>query len=87
MRRRGGTVLVHLVNRASGLPNLPNSGGIDEIPLAGPVTVRMRLPRRPLAVRPALEEGRITWEWGSGWLTLALAEVRIHAALLIETEA
>jgi hypothetical protein len=33
-----------LLNRASGIPNLPNNGAIDEIPPVGPITVRMRLP-------------------------------------------
>ncbi len=85
LRRRGATALIHLVNRASGSPNLPNNGAIDEIPPVGPVTLRMRLPARPAQVREALESGAVSWEWESGWLTARLATVRIHAALVVET--
>lgn len=84
LRRRGTTLLVHLVNRASGIPNLPNNGAIDEIPAVGPIRVTVRTPARPAQVRCELEEGCLAWEWAGGVLTLNLATVHIHAAISVE---
>jgi hypothetical protein len=84
LRRRETTVFVHLINRVSGIPNLPNNGGIGEIPLVGPVTVRMRMTSRPQQARMALEEGSLEWTWTDGLFTARLATVRIHAVLVIE---
>jgi len=88
LRRRGGTVMVHLVNRASGIPNLPNNGAIDDIPPVGPVTVRMRLARRPASVKLALEKGRPTTRVenvrGGVRLEIVVPSVHIHAAVIIK---
>lgn len=84
LRRRGTTTFIHLLNRASGIPNLPNNGAIDEIPAVGPVRVTMRLPARPAAVRCELEAGHVEWDWRDGALSVRLATVHIHAAICIE---
>ena len=84
LRRRGATRFVHLVNRASGIPNLPNNGAIDEIPAVGPVRVTMRLPARPASVYGDLEEGQLDWKWRDGVLTVTLATVHIHAAITVK---
>jgi hypothetical protein len=88
LRRRGDTVMVHLVNRASGIPNLPNNGAIDEIPPVGPITVRMRLARRPASVKLALEKGRLTTRVkkvrGCVRLEIVVPSVHIHAAVVIK---
>jgi len=84
LRRRGATRFVHLVNRASGSPNLPNNGAIDEIPAVGPVRVTMRLPARPASVYGDLEEGQLDWNWRDGVLTVTLATVHIHAAITVK---
>jgi hypothetical protein len=86
LRRRGTTIFIHLLNRASGIPNLPNNGAIDEIPAIGPVRVTMRMPQRPAAVQCELEDGRMDWDWRDGVLTVALATVHIHAAIAVVAE-
>jgi hypothetical protein len=84
LRRRGATTFIHLLNRASGSPNLPNNGAIDEIPAVGPVRVTMRLPARPASVYGDLEEGQLDWNWRDGVLTVTLATVHIHAAITVK---
>ena len=61
LRRQGAKRIIHSINRSSGLPSLPNSGVIDEIPPVGPVTVRMNLPKKPQKVFLAFEEAAIQW--------------------------
>lgn len=84
LRRRGKTVFVHLLNRSSGIPNLPNNGAIDEIPPLGPITVRMRLKAKPRQVDWALEKGAVEWRWSDGTLTASITAVHIHGALVVE---
>jgi hypothetical protein len=84
LRRRGKTVFVHLVNRASGIPNQINNGAIDEIPPLGPITVRMRLKAKPRQVVWALEDGAVDWQWADGALVARIPAVHIHGALVVE---
>ncbi len=84
LRRRGTARLVHLLNRLSGIPNTPGNGAIDEIPPAGPVTIRMKLAQRPREVALALEPGRVEWQWTDGRLTARVASIAIHAAVVID---
>ncbi len=85
LRRRESCTFIHLVNRGSGIPNLPGNGAIDEIPTVGPVTVALRTPNRPSDVRCELEDGQILWTWENGKLTVHLSAVRIHAAVRIQS--
>jgi hypothetical protein len=84
LRRRADTHLVHLVNRASGVPNSPNNGAIDAIPAVGPVTVRMRLKAKPRQVSWALENGEIDWQWAAGSLSVRISAVMIHGVLVVD---
>jgi hypothetical protein len=88
LRRKGRRRVVHLVNRASGIPNQANNGAIDEIPAVGPVRLTLRLDRRPARVRAAFERQPVEWTYvargRSGTLRVRLPSVRIHAALVIE---
>ena len=83
LRQRSDTTVVHLINRASGIPNLPNCGVIDEIPPVGPIAVQIQRTRSPKQVTMALEDGRLDWEWDNGCLSLHLATVNIHAAAVV----
>jgi hypothetical protein len=89
LRRKGERRIVHLVNRSSGLPNLPNSGVIDEIPPVGPVLILMGCARKPRKVRMAFEEGRLKSAYtpgaNGGRLRLVIPSVRIHAAVVVES--
>jgi len=84
LRRRGTTAFIHLVNRGSGIPNQPNNGAIDEIPLVGPVSAILKMATRPSAVRTVLENAELDWKWNDGLLSIRLASVRLHAAISVE---
>ena len=87
LRKNGPRTLVHLINRGSGLPNVPSSGAIDEIPPVGPVTVEMDLPEAPNEVSLAFEEAPLAWEYTpgkrAGRLKIRLERVHIHAAVVV----
>lgn len=84
LRRKAGQTIVHLVNRASGIPNQPNNGAIDAIPPVGNVFVAMRLPQPPQGLHLAFEDTPIESSWDRGVLHVRVQQVRIHAALVIE---
>jgi hypothetical protein len=84
LRRKGEQVQVHLINRISGLPNVPSSGAVDEIPPVGPVQITIEMPTAPGAVTLAFEQFPFQWKYQSGRLVITLEHVQIHAALLID---
>ncbi len=83
-RKKDGRRIVHLVNRASGIPNQPNNGAVDEIPPVGPVTIEMKCPERPEKVHLALEAGTPEWTHSRGRLRVTVPSVRIHAAVVVK---
>jgi hypothetical protein len=90
LRRKDVRRIVHLINRASGLPNLPNSGVIDEIPPVGPITITMDLRHKPKNVTLAFEKAALRWDYAGGSdarrLAIDVAAVHIHAAVVVEVE-
>jgi hypothetical protein len=88
LRRTGTRRIVHLINRTSGLPNLPNSGVIDEIPLVGPVVMALDLPRKPGKVRLVFEKTALNWSYApkrkGGVLRVTVPTVHIHAAVVVD---
>jgi len=88
LRRRGERKIVHLINRASGIPNRPNDGTIDEIPPVGPVKLEMQAPAKPKSVRLCLEKAPFNWRYvpgrKSGKIVAELERVHIHAAIVVE---
>ena len=84
LRKKGRRKIVHLVNRASGIPNQPNNGAVDEIPRVGPIIITMKADDEPRKVDLAFEKGEIAWEYGSGKLTITVPAVHIHAAVVVE---
>jgi hypothetical protein len=85
LRRKGPWTVVHLINRSSGIPSGPNDGAVDEIPRVGPLTVEMKLARRPGSVSLAFEKGGFRWKWlpREGRLVAVLDSVHIHAAVVV----
>ena len=83
--------MVNLINRSSGIPNLPNSVVIDEIPPVGPVAIRMSLARKPKGVSLAFEKAAVNWDYTSGQnggqLKIDVAAVHIHAVIVVEEDA
>ena len=86
LRRKAGKTVVHLINRASGIPNAPNAGAVDEIPPVGPVRLELKLPERPASVKLAFEKGDLDWRYAArdGKAVAALDKVHIHAAIVVE---
>ena len=84
LRKKGQRKIIHLVNRASGIPNQPNDGAVDEIPSVGPITITMKAAEEPRKVWLAFDKGEIAWEYGSGKLTITVPYVHIHAAVVVE---
>ena len=88
LHRKGSRRLIHLINRASGVPNRPNDGTIDEIPQVGPIEISIQLEKKPKKVRLAFEKGHLKWKYKAGKkggkLTAHVDRVHIHAALVVE---
>jgi hypothetical protein len=83
LRRKGDMTLVHLLNRSSGLPNVPTSGGVDEIMPLGPIVIEIDRETTPASVSLAFEEGEIEWLHADGVLRVMVKQVRIHAAVVV----
>ncbi len=83
LRRQGGRVLVHLINRTSGLPTEPPARAVDEIPEVGPISLRLRLPAPPSKVRLLGEKGDLDWGWSEGALWAQVPRLHIHAAVAV----
>ena len=83
LRRKNGNIIIHLVNRASGIPNHPNNGVIDEIPRVGPVTITVKTRQKPKSVSLAFEQATLRWKHADGKLTVTVPEVHIHAAVVV----
>jgi hypothetical protein len=84
LRKQGKSTLIHLINRSSGLPNVPSSGAIDEIPPVGPVKIVIECEKAPHSVKLAFEKARLEWEYLPGKLTITLERVHIHAAVVVK---
>lgn len=81
LRRKGSRVIVHLVNRSTGVPAAPHAAVVDEVPRVGPVTITVRgtVPRR---VRAAFEQPRLAVSRSrSAGVRIRVDAVRLHAAV------
>ena len=72
------------MNLGAAHPTAPGQVMIDEVPAAGPLTLRVKTPAAPKAVylAPAMEGLR--WSWQDGLLTVAVSEVGIMDSVVIE---
>ena len=87
LRGQGNKTIIHLINRASGIPNQPNNGAVDEIPSVGPVTISWRGTASPRKVRLAFEKAGLTWKYvkmHGGTLVITVPTVHVHAAVVVE---
>jgi hypothetical protein len=90
LRRKGDRQIVHLINRASGIPQRPNDGTVDEIPPVGPIQLEIDMPTEPAKVSVALEKGKLeskcVRQGKEGWRVSATLDlVKIHAAVVVES--
>ena len=84
LRRKGGSSVIHLINRGQGQPGGWNSAGVEAVPPVGPVTVTMRLDRAPAKVYLAFEDAALEWTYEGGALTVSVPSVRMHSAVVVE---
>ena len=85
LRRSGEQLQIHLINRATGIPNLPNQGAVAEIPATGPLAFRLKTARTPRSVRGAWEHAaELEWSWEEGVLSGILPQLRLYEAVLID---
>ncbi|MCP5116125.1 MAG: hypothetical protein GY953_35310, partial [bacterium] len=79
-RTKDGRQLLHLLN-ATGMQLASDYSAIDFIPPAGPLRIRLRLPRAPrrITLEPAGRPLEGTWQ--DGIWTTTLNRVHIHAIL------
>lgn len=83
LRRKGEHTIIHLVNRASGIPNQPNNGPSDEIPEVGPITITLKASRSPASVTAAWKGSKPHWTHRGSNLAITLPSIRIHEAIVI----
>ena len=58
--------------------------GFDCIPPLGPITVVLRVRKRPQRVRWVPGGGRVPWQWSKGLLTARVPKLDIHGVLVVE---
>lgn len=80
LRRKDGVTLLHLLN-TSQMQVAADYGTVDHIPPAGPVTILLRLDRRP--ARVTVEPGGrvLSGAWANGLWLGALDRVEIHTVV------
>ncbi|MCS6243436.1 MAG: FAD-dependent oxidoreductase [Opitutus sp.] len=83
LRRKGDRSILHFVNRASGIPNQPNNGAIDEIPKVGPIVITMKTTKPPTSVSAAWEGSKPKWTHKGQTLTISLDTLHIHEAIVV----
>jgi len=91
LHQRPGQKIVHLVNRTLPAPNYPQNGPAEEIPAVGPITVELKMAKRPQKVSLHFEDAEIRSDFAKagggqegGTLKVTIPAVHIHAALVVE---
>jgi hypothetical protein len=83
-RKKGNSTIVNFINRSSGVPNYPQNGFIDEIPIMGPIEVTMKMDSKPASVALPLSKVKPEWKWKKGEVKITVPCVHIHDVLVIE---
>jgi hypothetical protein len=86
LRRQLGRTIVHLLNRGADPATSPRNVMVERVPPVGPLTLRLRLPQRPAAVRVIPDAGaRLRWDWADGAAEVELSQLGIHTAVVFES--
>lgn len=83
MRTARGETAVHLVNTSG--PHT-TAGVIDRIDPVGPVSMTVRLPKKPKQISLAPGNRPVDWSWADGAVRLTVESVPIHEIVVIEEE-
>ncbi|MBD3344673.1 MAG: hypothetical protein GF401_06390 [Chitinivibrionales bacterium] len=84
LRKKKNLRIIHCINRSSGIANRPNDGAVDEIPPVGPITIKVRSPKRPQNVKIVFEKQPLNWSHKGKTLSIEVPRIHIHAAVVIE---
>jgi hypothetical protein len=84
LRRKGKSTILNFINRSSGVPNYPQNGFIDEIPLMGPIEVTMKSDKKPVSVTLPLSKVKPQWNWKKGEVKILVPCVHIHEVLVVQ---
>jgi hypothetical protein len=82
LREKDGALVVNLINRGAGEMTMPRRPMVEDLPPVRDITVRIRLDSAPTSVE-AIPEGDVCTSFADGVLTIKLAELPIHVALVI----
>jgi hypothetical protein len=82
-RSADGKLSLHLLNLASA-QRADRFLSADCIPPVGPITVMLRVRKRPTGVRWVPDGGRLKWNWSRGVLTVRIPQLAIHGVLVVE---
>ena len=83
MKTVRGETAVHLVNISG--PHA-SAGVIDKIDPVGPVTMTIRLPKKPKRISLAPGNRPVNWNYADGMVRLTVESVPIHEIVVIEEE-
>jgi hypothetical protein len=78
-----GRLSVHLLNRA-GLPLPDRFNFSDYIPPVGPITVEIRVDKKPGKIFLAPGNAELKWEWKDGTARIEVAKLGIHEIVVVE---
>ncbi|MEQ8673593.1 MAG: alpha-L-fucosidase [Aggregatilineales bacterium] len=84
LRQKDQSIIIHLINLTSGLPNNPHAGAIDEIPCLTHIEIEVDLEDLPKHVKSAFDSVPIEWRYHNKLLQITLDHLHIHQAIVIE---
>lgn len=82
-RKLNGRLAIHLVNTSGPHANAP-VGGIKEIKPVGPLSVAIKLDRKPEAITLLPEGRRLETTWEKGYATVTVPKLHIYGILRVE---
>lgn len=84
LRSQEGRLLVHLVNLGCANPMSPTQFIVEEVPQAGPITVRLELEAEPARVYLAPSFEPVSWHYEEGLLTVEAPWIGILDTVVVE---
>jgi hypothetical protein len=84
VREKPGQTLIHLINTGSSNPLSPVNPYVEDVPPAGPITVRVQCDNQPAAVTLEPDHEGLAWKWSRGLLTATIDALYIHSALVVD---
>jgi hypothetical protein len=83
-RKKDGRMLIQFVNRSCSGYTSPSRHVVENVPDAGPFTVKIPIEAKPKRCYMAPDETGLEWTWKDGILSAHVAGLRIHNTLVIE---